>query len=446
MCRNQIHIVLLLMVAVALMCCNKRSSTQLSSDPTITKMAFTANDSFPGLAKASFTIVSRHNGDTGLIYSNDSLMFGTDLKHVVPVFSYNASPYSVMFHVCNDTVDTAFLFNSGSAVDFRQYPMYVTTTSADRSAMKTYEIQVVVHEADPDLFTWQKLSSEVCTESYDAQKAFVLNDRFYYIFNGLQQNVYQSADAKTWEKMTLTDTMSIGHLVVGEKYALCLDGGRVKKTADIQLWESVETDFSGEFIAGLMYFDERYWALAQVGEQRRLVYSEDGTKWEELGWTVPDDFPVEQFGAVSFFSTTGRPRALILGGYDSRGYICDGRWSFEWSVDGYRVVNLSDQNSSSYDPIAGAELFYYNNSLYLMGGMQLENKLLSEQMMVSTDEGMHWEAVDTAHNKFPLTIGKRYCMSATLRNDTVYVFGGKDQSKTYSDTYSGVLNSVMWER
>ena len=69
---------------------NNNNTTTLSSVAKLSSFSFTANDSFPGLAAAVFTIEERI--DTGLVWNKDSMLYGTNLTRVVPRFTFAATP------------------------------------------------------------------------------------------------------------------------------------------------------------------------------------------------------------------------------------------------------------------------------------------------------------------------------------------------------------------
>ena len=71
-------------------CASKNSETMVSSEARVSTFTFQSDTANPGLTAAMYTI--EHREDTGLIYSKDSLRFGTQLDSVVPLVTYKATP------------------------------------------------------------------------------------------------------------------------------------------------------------------------------------------------------------------------------------------------------------------------------------------------------------------------------------------------------------------
>lgn len=95
--------ILIAILAVAVSGCSKsNSTTTTSSVAQLSTFYFAANDSFPGLAKATFKIEERI--DTGLVYNQDSIQFGTPLDSVVPKFTFAATPGSAILKTTDTTL------------------------------------------------------------------------------------------------------------------------------------------------------------------------------------------------------------------------------------------------------------------------------------------------------------------------------------------------------
>ena len=66
-------------------------------------------------------------------------------------------------------------------------------------------------------------------------------------------------------------------------------------------------------------------------------------------------------------------------------------------------------------------------------------------ILCSKNEGLTWEKADTTKNRLPEVYQARQKQSAIVRDNNIYLFGGQDATKTYSDVYKGRLNSIDWD-
>ena len=454
--RNKIYLTIVLAFAVISYygCSGSKNNSTPSSDATITGMKFAAQDSFPGLKAAVFTVLNKYQGDTGLIYNKDSILYGTPIDSVVPVFTYNSTPYSLVFHIATDTVDTFITFKSGTAINFELQPVYVTVTAQDMKTRKTYKIAPTVHQADPDLFVWSCLNNKLADENNNRQNVFYLNNTFYYLgSDGNSSFVYRSKDARVWEKSEIVLSADISRYIASDNTFYCLDNQTISASKDLYSWTPFGKPLpeNCNFETPLFFFDDKVWALVSrqddnvVNTEYHIACVSDSVT-EIADMLLPPNFPTEGFASVVFASATGRKRAMLIGGYSADGVMLNTRWNVETSVSGYSIVNFSDDNRNSFDAVAGASAVCYGGKIYLFGGIGADNRILENQIRVSADEGMNWDAADTAHNKLPEYFEPRYNMTAlTTESGAVYLFGGRNKTSLFSDVYQGVLNSVAWE-
>ena len=94
--------------------------------------------------------------------------------------------------------------------------------------------------------------------------------------------------------------------------------------------------------------------------------------------------------------------------------------------------------------VTGLSVVYYNNSLLLFGGVDDKAKYLGRDIFVSTNEGITWTKADSTKNQLPESYQARQKLSAIVRDNNIYIFGGEDSEQTYSDAYKGRLNSIDW--
>ena len=122
--RHFIHI-LPLIVGIILVGCEQKPTDTTSSEARVKSFTFYKDTLNPGLTAATYTI--EHRSDTGLIYSADSLSFGTRLDSVVPYVTYMETPGSATFFLPDTTIEST----GADTLDFTQQPIYLRVTASD---------------------------------------------------------------------------------------------------------------------------------------------------------------------------------------------------------------------------------------------------------------------------------------------------------------------------
>jgi hypothetical protein len=160
--------------------CDNSQLTETSSENRVHTFTFNEDTLNPGLTEAIYKIEHRTYPDTGLIYSKDSLRFGTRLDSVVPYITYQATPGSATFYLPNDTiVSTGY-----DTIDLTQKPVYLHVMASDMKTERWYRINIDAHKINPDLYVWEKLVDNILPQQNCETKAFYINDQFvlYLIF------------------------------------------------------------------------------------------------------------------------------------------------------------------------------------------------------------------------------------------------------------------------
>jgi hypothetical protein len=160
---------------------------------------------------------------------------------------------------------------------------------------------------------------------------------------------------------------------------------------------------------------------------------------------LPANFPISDFAALSFGSSSERPRAMVVGGYNMKGEVVNTRWNLEYAAaDGYRLKDFSIAQPS-FKSLTGISIVQYDNRLMMFGGIDNDLRWRSD-MLYSDDEGMNWYVPDTTHNQLPDGYTTRQNQSVIVDNEqNVYIIGGQSQSQSLGDVYRGYLNSAKWE-
>lgn len=416
-----------------------------SSIAQLTAFTFAKNDSIPGLAAAKFTV--QELLDTGLVTTGrDSMLYGTRLDSVVPRFAFAATPSAAYLTM----PDTVCILTGYDTLDFTKQPIYLTIRSQDGINTKVYQIVPTVHQMDPDLYDWNRLTEAVYAAGETEQQ--VLEQAYDFVLiksAGGVLTAYRSSDGATWNELGTPSGLPAGtkvrQIVSNGDTLFYADGTTVYLSTDALNWTANTVDY--EVVTMLMEWDNRIWALVGNNGYQLAYWSNGGLDTTAL--RPGNRFPVRDFAAVEFLSSSLRKRAMIVGGYTADGTALNTRWSMEHTEyprpnGTYRMEEFS-VGRPAFKSLAGVAVVWYNKQLMMFGGVDAEMNYRGRDILVSRDEGITWTLTDTLKNRLPDTYQARQRQTAIVRDNAIYLFGGQDADNCYSDVYRGKLNSIDWD-
>lgn len=447
----------LLTLAIILVACETPTTITTSDENRVQTFTFYEDTLNPGLTQATYKIehrtYSQEHPDTGLIYCKDSLKFGTRLDSVVPYITYKATPGSATFYLPNDTI----ISTGYDTLDLTQKPVYLQVLASDMTSERWYRIEVHAHQINPDLYVWEKLVDNIFPPQNCETKAFYINNQFVlYVNNGLSTQIYTSKDAQTWSKSNSpTNIPTPCHVrdIVQQGDALYYIAKGLLYTST-NLYDWTITDYSAstfEPVNMLLAYDNHVWCITQERstgklqlatiQQKKIVpmTNIDGL----IDGYLPDNFPISDFAATAFESSSERPRAMIVGGLDINGDPLNSRWNFEYlpTDKKYRLKDFSI-SQPTFHTLTGASIIQYNEQLMMFGG--IDNDLeWNSNILYSDDEGMNWYVPDTACNQLPIEYESRQNQSVIVNQKSIYLIGGQSRTTAFSDVYRGRLNSLQ---
>ncbi len=438
---KKIYLYILLLGGIALSSCLNQSTTTVtvSSDATIASFSFSKNDSFPNLHNTIFDIVE--GTDTGLITNYDSIAFGTLVNKVVPVLSFNSTPESATIYTPTDTIQLSV----SDTIDFSHNPTLLHVMASDNIHEKWYKIFVNVHQMDPYLFNWSCLSRAIYPTEGTEQKAFMLNNEFFVVVNnGFTNSLYHSTKGYTWKTFAINGlpaSCQVRNITAIDNTLYYADGKNIYSSTTGTDWTLQQSTIDVRNL--LFQFTDSIWGIVEKDEQLCLATSKNALDWH-IQNELPSDFPVSEYSALTFTSTTDRPRAMVVGGFSATGNSLNTRWNLEKEPTGeYIWTNFSIEHPT-FTTLTGASIVWYNKTFYLFGGANAYNEITTP-MLESIDEGMHWFVPDSAHNVLPETFRPRTKASVLIGSDNaIYIIGGQSRTEIYSDIYRGKLNSIDW--
>lgn len=444
--------IIALFLACLMVSCNKSSTS--SSTPSdvaqLSTFSFAPNDSFPGLKAARFTI--RELADTGFVYNEDSILYGTSLRRVVPKLTFAATPSSVMMFVPDSagTGRDTIVLRGNDTINFERQPIYLSILSQDGSRRRFYRLEAYVHQIDPDLYTWTQLSDSICPSDYEQQVLPLSNSFVCFASNGLETLAFISETGELWSPLTV-DLPAVCHVrsIVSDGDMLYyVDANTLYTSADGAHWTVTPAPLSGcTLLSVLMSFNDLVWMVAEDDEQQLWLATYVQGTVSRTDIRLSNAFPIGGFAAVTFPASNGRAHAMILGGYSREGESLNSRWSFEYSAveDIYRVRDFTIEQPN-FTSLTGASMVWYDDKIFLFGGIDSEGLYRTSSAFYSLDEGMNWQTPDSAKWNAPAAYGIRQKQSAIVRDNYIYLFGGESRDYYYSDAYRTRLNSIDWTK
>jgi hypothetical protein len=433
--------------------CNPNEPVETSDENRVHTFTFVEDTLYPGLTEATYKIEHRTYPDTGLIYCKDSLRFGTRLDSVVPYITYKATPGSATFYLPNDTiVSTGY-----DTIDLTQKPVYLHVMASDMKTERWYRIDINAHKINPDLYVWEKLVDNIFPQQNCETKAFYINNQFVlFVNNGLSTQIYTSQDAQAWSKSGLQPNLPtpchVRDIVQHNDTLYYIDKQKLYKSTNLVDWSARDYSSAGfEPINMLFEYNQLAWCIIQDRKTQRLMLAtirQDQitpvTNIEEYSdGLLPKKFPINDFAATAFESSSERPRAMIVGGRSINGEPINTRWNLEYikTTNTYRIKDFTI-SEPKFHTLTGASIVQYGGQLIMFGG--IDNDLnWHTNILYSDDEGMHWYAPDPANNQLPNEYQSRHQQSVIIYQNSLYIIGGQSNSQSFSDVYRGQLNSLL---
>lgn len=453
---------ILLLISVCMTGCldSKDKNAVVSSDARVSTFTFQIDTANPGLQAVTYKI--EHRSDTGLIHSVDSLPFGTRLDSIIPLVTYMATPGLVNFVLPDTTITSTGM----DTINFNHKPIYLHVTASDMKTEKWYLIDIAAHQADPDLFVWECLTTNLFSPAAIPNcqtKAFRWDNQLVvYVNNGLSTSIYVSNDGEYWTQQTagiatLPVPCHVRDIVQHGNTLYYIDGTCLYTSNDLQTWTKVDyADASFTPINMLMSYNGYAWCILQDKTNEQLLL---GTITDSIrpmkniadmdNGYLPSTFPINDFAALEFSSSSERPRAMIVGGRALNGDIVKSRWNLEYTTyadngDTYRLKDFSIAQPT-FESLTGVSIIQYEGRLMMFGGTDNDLTLRSD-ILYSDDEGMNWYLPNPSSNKLPSSYLSRSNQSVVVDNDNnIYIIGGESYSRSWGDVYRGFLNSSKWQ-
>jgi len=437
-------------------CLGSTTVTTTSNDPAFVSLTFAVNDSIPYLSTAVFTLVDK------TIVNLDSLPYKTRIDSVYPTFSFVSSVGTILYFPGGNKYNKDSVLITGTdTIDFNKAKFVKNIASDGTTPSPKYEIKVNVHKVDPEVYIWNKLIDNLNGVNAISQKAIVLNDKIlYYQNDGSTNYLNASKDGSNWNSATIsglpTNASLEGMVQFNGKLYLTQNGDKIYSSSDGLNWTNNGFTIADYTFKSIMFgINDSLMAITQSKSDQlyRFASSKDGLTWIiKSNNVLPANFPVNNFASITYSSSTGKTKGLVLQGSRSTNSSFYTNWSTE---DGYYWVNFSNENHTLDTLAVGASVISYDSKL-LVFGTRIDNG--QSFYKVSIDEGLSWQIPDMLRNILPNNFTPRDYQSTVvlnplpikgvqtpdktlqiLQSNRIFILGGKSGSTSYSDVWTGKL-------
>ncbi|NDP20148.1 MAG: hypothetical protein GZ091_03585 [Paludibacter sp.] len=441
-------------------CVGKNDPIEYSDDASFVSLTLAGNDS---VKTAVFTL----SGKT--IENVDSLPFNTRVDKVRPTFSFKSISVTKGTKIIFPSGDTVSLTGKDT-LNFSVQPLRVINYAGNTTSSNDYTLKINVHKVEPELYVWKSLGESLEFQNALHQKTITRNDSLFYFFNdGISAFVSTSKNGMSWKKTSLSNfpvnTSLEDMTLFNGMFYVTQDLNNIYSSSDGLNWvKKAVSEFN--FKSLLFDFKSKLWAVVQLNNLTyRFATSSDGKIWEVRAGDLPVNFPMRGFASISMTTRTGKPKVLVLGGYNASDVYVKSNWSSE---DGIYWVNFSSNESvgkHSLDSLApGASILSYDNKLLLFGAVEKNGQMIANYYRQSVDEGMSWQVPNKTYNqirfgtttKVPSTERDtiiytnapiRSFQSTVIDNShNIYIIGGKYNTSLLSEVWKGKLNRLSFLR
>lgn len=433
--------------------CGDSSSTSYSSEPSEDaqiysfKMEATHKKEGDSISRAAdslrFLVLNKTNFAinqvSSFVYNPDSLPQGLNLDKVKLTLTTNTT-YGVS-KIEISTPDSTYDWNSTDSVDFSKMPIKIII-HAPKGNAKEYDINVNIHNVDPDKFVWEHKGS--IAQSEGQQKVLVKENDFYAyaVVAGVVKLFKSDKSTLSWVEYTtsvLPNTVILNSITFfnGKFMAISSDGNSFSSDNGID-WQQQNNGENVLAIYGVVpskdEADDFLLLLIESGGKYILGTTKDLVSVEKpsvVGLPSEDVIPVFDFAsATNYDRNSGSKFLIITGGITKGGVESNSTFIVEKTSTG---LTLSRSTKNGLFKGAGLSLFFYTqNHLYVIA---------NNQLYFSTSWGEKWQK-STLKHLIDTDVPERTEQSVVVENGNIWIFGGKEPD---TESTTGVYLNDIWK-
>lgn len=381
---------------------------------------------------------------SSLIYNADSFPYQTRLAKFALTATFSTNSPSKIQLLYPDTIIN---WNSTDSIDFSK-KFYLKVTAQNGTATKQYNIDLRVHQIDPDTMVWVKAGS--LPNNIGNLKALQRQDRRFFCFskNNASIEIYVSdANGVNWSTQKangLPPTTIIESICLFKDTFFAVDSEqKAYSSVDGINWtRSGGTAFSilgilpgksedKDSLLVIQKYKDTYLLAKTLDLKQFNTTKIKGSNQDDIYKTFPA-FPVSGFSALSRFDRKN-PNSNILIISGGKGY--DGNQkNTTWLVkegDGSVEIVFTQQHDI-YKPQQGISNFLYDDQLYA----------LAQDNLYVSQWGNNWKKAPKKQVIDPQMAKVKSQSIVVDKNNNIWVFGGISGSNFIKDIWKGRLNRL----
>lgn len=260
----------------------------------------------------------------GKIYNQDSLPVGSDtiINKILITDLTTLGLTTIRNHA--DTADS--LFNTADSVNLvgtMEKPFKFKVWAPNGIVTKNYEIEVRVHQQQPDSLNWEMpLAINYAPSIQGKQKSIIFNNQIFVYSEGQPVYITSLSDGKNWSPTTVKGlpNTSLSSLVVftNKLYATVAGSTKAYTSTDGINWsesalgDNIVTFISpiNDILTGIKVYQEVDNNGGNVAVER--FCTTDGSTWVK-GDIVPERFPQNNISATVYKNAIGVENVMIVG-------------------------------------------------------------------------------------------------------------------------------------
>lgn len=384
---------------LAMVACNSSGDEPQSvefewADVTVTAFSLSKNDKILANLDSVFFAIDLVNAR---IYNPDSLPKGTVPDRIVIQPTYSTVSKAEIKYKTPEGADSVRTFNASDndSLDFSQGPVSLILTSLDEKVVRSYTIQINVHQMEPDSLAWGELA-------YASLPAGIVSE--HTTVDGETPVMFAVGyDGQMTMRRSSTDD-----LVFGEAEAM----GTFPEGGDINTVSFLDSKIYMVVAGSLCRYDgadswtyvtPMTWVYGEYDGRLLGNCVEDGRyifcSWPEGERSeIPDGMPVSGTSNMIVYTSrwADRPMAMLVGGNDASSSKVAGTWAYDGDV--WADIALQPLPAASGVAIIPYFTFRTSNqwvitertTLLAIGGLT-DDSTIQGDVYVSFDRGMHWD-------------------------------------------------------
>lgn len=434
--------VLLLLWVLAFSSClnSSESEFEFSHDAQIYSFSMESKkDTTKVLPGVKFTIDQLNN----LIFNQDSLPYLFDVDSISLKVSGKTS-YSFSKIVINlQNGDSTYLWNGEDSVAFKRLES-IETTAEDGITTRKYRIKVNIHQQNPNLLNWSRITQNHLIGPVESQKSILHEGKFITYYKSgdmIKASTSPSTNGKEWTPVTVSGlpaTIRVNTLLSATNgntstiYALDADS-TVYSSTDGLIWNRINSGYPVVAIYGILpSLSGEMAVLTAINDEGILKFALTN---DFVSFSLKEALPADDTFPVADFTSTSMENPAV---HSAKYIILAGRKdNILWIIQ-EKEGKITLLSETSTVPLQVSQLFVYDAKVYLMTYETGKNRLYYSERY-----GLDWISAGTEQELPDTFTGRIGASVITDSNNFIWIFGGESGAQVpIADVWRGRLNKL----